>query len=61
MMEYGWDWARSIAWHYGDFGNRGGTRREDRVVMDLCGMVTFYDPLLHSLSGKYVGGIRGKD
>lgn len=61
VMEYGWDWARSAAWHYGGFGNSGGTRREDMVEMDLCGMITFYDPSLHSLSGKHVGGIRGKE
>ncbi|KAL5322667.1 hypothetical protein ACEPPN_010642 [Leptodophora sp. 'Broadleaf-Isolate-01'] len=59
--EYAWDWVRSGAWHYGSFGSSGGTLREDRVSLDLCGMVTFYDPLLQSLSGKHIGGIRGKD
>jgi hypothetical protein len=31
------------------------------VEMDLCGMITYYDLLLHSLSGKHTGGIRGKE
>jgi hypothetical protein len=61
VLEYGWDWIRSAAWHYGGFGNPGGTRRENRVELDLCGMITFYDPALQSLSGKHVGGIRGKE
>lgn len=61
VTEYAWDWVRSGAWHYGGYGNSGGTRRENRVEMDLCGMITFYDPLLHSVSGSHTGGIRGKE
>lgn len=61
VSEYGWDWIRSAAWHYGGFGNSAGTQRETRVTMDLCGMITYYDPTLRSLSGKHVGAIRGKE
>jgi hypothetical protein len=61
VTEYAWDWIRGAAWHYGGFGNSGGTHPENRVNMDLCGMITYYDPLLHSLSGKHTGGIQGKE
>jgi len=60
-QEYSWDWVRSATWHYGGFGNGRGTHKEDRVDIDLCGMVTYYDPLLTGLSGKHTGGVRGKD
>lgn len=31
------------------------------MELDICGMITLYDPSLQSLSGKHVGGIRGKE
>lgn len=59
--EYGWEWLRSSSWHYGGFGggSRTANQRETRVDLRLCGMVTFYDPRLRSLSGKHHGGTRG--
>jgi hypothetical protein len=52
-QEYNWDWIRSAAWHYGS--------KENRVQLNFCGMISLYDPSLTSLSGKHVGGIRGRD
>ena len=57
----GWEWARSGVWHYGGLITGGGSLREARVQPDFCGMVSFYDPYLRSLSGEHHGGIRGND
>ena len=51
--EYGWDWIRSAASYYGGGNSGGGTAQEARVSLDLCGMISFYDPLLRSLAGKH--------
>lgn len=58
---YGWEWLRSSSWHYGGFdsGSRSANQRETRADLQFCGMVTFYDPRLRSLSGKHHGGTRG--
>lgn len=53
---YGWEWARSGTWHYGGYGAAGdGNDRESRVQVETCGMLSFYSPLLRSLSGKHRG------
>lgn len=53
---YGWEWMRSGTWHYGGYGSAGnGNDRESRVHVDTCGMLSFYSPLLRSLSGKHQG------
>jgi len=44
-----WEWVRSCV--KGDI--------EKRVKLDLCGMVTFYDPRLRSLSSSHHGGLFG--
>lgn len=56
-----WEWIRSGTWHYGGYANGGQGHREQRVHLDMCGMVTFYDPRLTSLRGAHHGGIRGND
>lgn len=58
---YGWEWLRSSSWHYGGFdsASRSANQRETRVDLQLCGMVTFYDPRLRSLSGKHHGATLG--
>jgi hypothetical protein len=61
VLEYGWDCIRSAVWHHGGFGNSGGAKGENRVELDICGMITFYDLTLQSLYGKHVGGTRGKE
>jgi hypothetical protein len=61
VLEYGWDCIRSAVWHYGGFGNPGGAKGENRVELDICGMITFYNLTLQSLYGKHVGGTRGKE
>lgn len=53
---YGWEWMRSGTWHYGGYGTAGnGNDRESRVQVETCGMLSFYSPLLRSLSGKHRG------
>ena len=52
------EWLRSATWHYGGYGGHGGPA-EQRVKLDLCRMVSFYDPALMSLSGARHGGIVG--
>ncbi|OCL06213.1 hypothetical protein AOQ84DRAFT_297419 [Glonium stellatum] len=52
-----WEWLRSGAWGYGESGHAGGSTLERRVGLDLCGMITFYDPQLRSLSGSHHGGV----
>ncbi|KAJ8071149.1 hypothetical protein OCU04_001489 [Sclerotinia nivalis] len=59
--EYGWDWIRSASWHYGGAGANGGTHPENRINIDFCGIISYYDPSLRSLAGKHTGGIRGKE
>ena len=54
-----WEWVRSSTWHYGQSGGAGGGMMEKRVRLDFCGMVTFYDPRLRSLSGSHHRGIFG--
>jgi len=56
-----WEWLRSGTWHYGNQAGTGGMIKERRVILDLCRMITFYDPALQSLSGSHHGGIRGND
>lgn len=53
-----WEWVRSGTSGYDDFGGGAGTV-EKRVKLDLCGMATFYDPRLRSLSSSHHGGIFG--
>ncbi|KAL1843460.1 hypothetical protein VTJ49DRAFT_1570 [Mycothermus thermophilus] len=56
------EWLRSTTWHYGGgYGGSGGTGGlpEPRVKLDLCRMVSFYDPALSSLAGAHHGGIVG--
>ena len=53
---YGWEWVRSGTWHYGGYGAAGDENdRESRVQLETCGMLSFYSPLLRSLSGKHRG------
>lgn len=53
---YGWEWVRSGTWHYGGYGAAGDENdRESRVQVETCGMLSFYSPLLRSLSGKHHG------
>ncbi|MCJ1238768.1 hypothetical protein MMC14_006759 [Varicellaria rhodocarpa] len=56
-----WEWIRSGTWHYGGYANGGQSHREQRVRLDKCGMVTFYDPRLKSPNEGHHGGIRGND
>ncbi|KAJ4307379.1 hypothetical protein N0V84_012778, partial [Fusarium piperis] len=52
-----WEWLRSASWHYGHYGDGGSPL--SRVKLDLCRMVSFYDPALTSLAGSHHGGITG--
>ncbi|KAH6624807.1 hypothetical protein B0J18DRAFT_366744 [Chaetomium sp. MPI-SDFR-AT-0129] len=45
------EWLRSASWHY--------SVPEPRIKLDLCRMVSFYDPALPSLAGAHHGGIVG--
>ncbi|KPM37683.1 hypothetical protein AK830_g8893 [Neonectria ditissima] len=49
-----YEWLRSATWHYGH-----GGPSEERVKLDLCRMVSFYDPSLASLVDLHHGGIVG--
>ncbi|KAH6614513.1 hypothetical protein B0J18DRAFT_494142 [Chaetomium sp. MPI-SDFR-AT-0129] len=52
------EWLRSATWHYGDYGGSDDLP-EPRIKLDLCRMVSFYDPALPSLAGAHHGGIVG--
>ncbi|KAK4156178.1 hypothetical protein C8A00DRAFT_12870 [Chaetomidium leptoderma] len=52
------EWLRSATWHYGGYGGNGGLA-EPRIKLDLCRMVSFYDPALPSLAGAHHGGVVG--
>ena len=58
-LNNGWEWVRSGTWHYGGYGQVGGSHSESRVDLDLCGMVTFYSPHLRSLIGKHHADLNG--
>ncbi|KAI1127110.1 hypothetical protein F5Y10DRAFT_293108 [Nemania abortiva] len=51
------EWLRSATWHYGNYG-QGGPAFE-HVKLDLCTMVSFYDPELRSLDGLHYGRLVG--
>ncbi|KAJ8125066.1 hypothetical protein O1611_g8575 [Lasiodiplodia mahajangana] len=51
------EWLRSATWHYGNYGQGGPTF--GRVKLDLCTMVSFYDPELSSLNDLHSGHIVG--
>lgn len=53
------EWLRSATWHYGDYGGGNGGLPEQRIKLDLCRMVSFYDPALSSLAGAHHGGVVG--
>jgi hypothetical protein len=55
----GWEWVRSSTWHYGD--EAVGGMPENRVRLDSCRIVSWYDPSLQSLNGSYRAGIREND
>jgi hypothetical protein len=52
-----WEWLRSASWHYGHDGDGGAS--ESRVSLDICRMISFYDPELGSLAGSHHGGLVG--
>jgi len=56
-----WEWFRSSTWHYGSSISGGGSTRERRVQLDMCGFMTYYSPKLKSLSGQHHGGIQNKE
>jgi hypothetical protein len=51
------EWLGSATWHYGHQGEGGPSER--RVKLDICRMVSFYDPAQTSLLGSHHGGIVG--
>ncbi|KAI0407465.1 hypothetical protein F4802DRAFT_611920 [Xylaria palmicola] len=51
------EWLRSATWHYGNYGQGGPAF--GHVKLDLCTMVSFYDPELTSLGGLHYGRIIG--
>ena len=53
-----WEWVRSGTWHYGGYASNGNNHREQRVQLDSCGMITFYDPQLQSVIGEHHSGVR---
>lgn len=55
----GWEWIRSSTWHYGN-GITGGLP-ERRVRLNLCQVVSWYDPSLRSLIESHNGDIRAND
>ncbi|KAJ5159515.1 uncharacterized protein N7482_006519 [Penicillium canariense] len=55
----GWEWVRSSTSHYGN-GAVGGIP-ENRVRLDICRIVSWYDPSLQSLNGSHRAGIRSND
>lgn len=50
-----YEWLRSASWHYG----REGGLAENRVQLDICRMVSFYDPELTSLAKSHHGRLVG--
>ncbi|KAL0929626.1 uncharacterized protein CTRU02_215525 [Colletotrichum truncatum] len=52
-----YEWLRSATWHYGAYG--GGGPSERRVKLDICCLMSFYDPDLSSLAHSHHGGIIG--
>ncbi|KAK0736065.1 hypothetical protein B0T21DRAFT_440096, partial [Apiosordaria backusii] len=50
-----YEWLRSASWHYGQEGGR----TESRVHLDICRMVSFYDPQLASLAHSHHGMLVG--
>ncbi|KAL0932833.1 uncharacterized protein CTRU02_211796 [Colletotrichum truncatum] len=52
-----YEWLRSATWHYGAYG--GGGPSERRVKLDVCRLMSFYDPDLSSLVHSHHGGIVG--
>ncbi|KAK1833603.1 hypothetical protein QBC39DRAFT_400775 [Podospora conica] len=50
-----YEWLRSASWHYG----REGGLAESRVQLDICRMVSFYDPQLESLADSHHGKLVG--
>lgn len=52
-----WEWLRSASWHYSHDGDCGVS--ENRVSLDMCRMISFYDPELGSLAGSHHGGLVG--
>lgn len=57
----GWEWVRSATWHYGNGADSRGSVSEKRVLLDLCGFTSWYDPSLRSLSGSHHNGLRGNN
>lgn len=53
-----WEWIRSGTWHYGISGTDAGSTKETRIDLDFCGLITYYDPYLRSLSGHHGRGPR---
>ncbi|KAI0415329.1 hypothetical protein F5X98DRAFT_365278 [Xylaria grammica] len=51
------EWLRSATWHYGNYGQGGPAF--GHVNLDLCTMVSFYDPELTSLGSLHYGRIIG--
>ncbi|KAI0111279.1 hypothetical protein GGR51DRAFT_509573 [Nemania sp. FL0031] len=51
------EWLRSATWHYGNYG-QGGPAFE-HVKLDVCTMVSFYDPDFLSLDGLHTARIVG--
>jgi len=54
-----YEWLRSASWHYGNSGSGGPS--EQRVHLDLCRMVSFYDPHLSSLIDSHNGIFVGNE
>nr|XP_036584434.1 uncharacterized protein CTRU02_05509 [Colletotrichum truncatum]KAF6793952.1 hypothetical protein CTRU02_05509 [Colletotrichum truncatum] len=52
-----YEWLRSATWHYGTYG--GGGPSERRVKLDVCRLISFYDPDLSSLAHSHHSGIVG--
>jgi hypothetical protein len=52
-----YEWLCSATWHYG--GYRDGGPSERKVKLDVCRMVSFYDPTLSSLVSSQHGGVMG--
>jgi hypothetical protein len=55
--EHDWDWLRIGTWRYGSQIITGGGGQEKSVELDLCGMVTSYNPALTSLIDSHHGGL----
>ncbi|KAM7219791.1 hypothetical protein V8F06_004825 [Rhypophila decipiens] len=52
-----YEWLRSASWHYRQ--EVGGGPAESRVQLDVCRMVSFYDPQLDSLADSHHGNLVG--